>query len=156
MRNKTKAAVVLASLVVLAAARCLAAGEGTLSEEKKQRCNDKTLQGTWGIQVQGSLPPAPGAPSVPFIGIVLREYDGHGNFSQVDNVKTPGGATLDRPGFGTYAVNPDCTAIVLLDTGSGIVIEERMVLVDGGRGAFAMVADPLPLMVTAVHRKVRD
>jgi hypothetical protein len=47
------------------------------------------------------------------IGVVLRNYDGQGNFSQVSNVKGPiTGTVPDSQGFGTYEVNPDCTGII--------------------------------------------
>ena len=68
------------------------------------------------------------------IGVVLRTYDGHGNIGQVDNVKgSITGIVPDRPGFGTYEVSPDCTGIARFQPGPGILIEERLVIVDNGR-----------------------
>ena len=46
-----------------------------------------------------------------FIGVGTRTFDGMGNFTQIDNVHgSVTGWTPDRPGSGTYQVNPDCTA----------------------------------------------
>lgn len=42
------------------------------------------------------------------------------------------GISPDRPGFGTYEVNDDCTAMVHFQPGPGISLEERMVIVPGG------------------------
>jgi hypothetical protein len=51
-------------------------------------------------------------PTESVISVVLRNYDGQGNISQIDNVKgSITGIVSDRQGSGTYEVSPDCTGI---------------------------------------------
>ena len=112
--------------------------------------------GDYGIQIQGTRP-APGGLTESVIGIVLRSYDGQGNFSQVSNVKgSITGTVPDSQGFGTYEVNPDCTGIVRFQPGPGIVIEERLVIVDDGREIRTAVMVPAGVMVTGVHQRVHS
>ena len=89
------------------------------------------------------------------IGVVLRTYDGRGNFSQVSNVKgSITGTVPDSQGFGTYEVNPDCTGIVRFEAGPGLVIEERLVIVDNGREIRTAVMVPTAVMITGVHQRI--
>jgi hypothetical protein len=64
------------------------------------------------------------------------------------------GTVPDRPGFGTYEVNPDCTGIVRFQPGPGIFIEERLVIVDDGREIRTAVMVPAGVMVSGVHLRV--
>jgi hypothetical protein len=43
--------------------------------------------------------------------VIVRHYDGQGNFRQVNNEKgsVSGLGPVDREGFGTYQVNEDCS-----------------------------------------------
>ncbi len=60
-----------------------------------------TLRGDYGGQIEGTRP-APGGLTESVIGVVIRTYDGQGNFSQIDNVKgSITGTVADRSGFGT-------------------------------------------------------
>jgi hypothetical protein len=89
------------------------------------------------------------------IGVVIRTYDGAGQFTQIDNVRgSISGSVPDRPGFGTYEVNANCSAVVHLEPGPGIVIEEHLVIVDDGNEIRSATIQPLPVLITAVHRKV--
>jgi hypothetical protein len=91
------------------------------------------------------------------IGVVLRNYDGHGSFSQVSNVKgSITGTVPDSPGFGTYEVNADCTGIVRFQAAPGVVIEERLVVVDGGREIRTAVMVPAAVMITGVHQRIHS
>ena len=91
------------------------------------------------------------------IGIVLRNYDGHGSFSQVSNVKgSLTGTVPDSQGFGTYEVNADCTGIVRFQPAPGVVIEERLVIVDNGREIRTAVMVPTPVMITGVHQRIHS
>src|SRR5688500_62335 len=68
-------------------------------------CGNKLLKGSFGIQMQGTRPIPGGTGLEPMIGILIRTFDGRGNFSQVDNVKgAVSGFVPDRPGAGTYKV----------------------------------------------------
>ena len=117
-------------------------------------CSEATIRGDYGIQLQGTGP-APGGLTESVIGVVHRTYDGRGNIEQVDNVKgSITGIVPDRPGFGTYQVNPDCTGSARFEPGPGIVIQERLVIVDNGREIRSMVQSPASRMITGVHQRI--
>jgi len=118
------------------------------------RCSAATIRGDYGIQIQGTRP-APGGLTESVTGVVLRNYDGRGNISQIDNVKgSITGIVPDRQGFGTYEVNPDCTGIIRAQPLPGVVIEERLVIVDEGREIRAAVMTPTAVVITSVHQRI--
>jgi len=55
---------------------------------------------------------------------------------------------------GTYEVNADCTGIIRAQPLPGIVIEERMVIVEDGREIRAAVMTPTPVVITSVHQRI--
>ena len=57
-------------------------------------------------------------------------------------------------GFGTYEVAADCTAVVQLQPGPGVLIEERMVIVDGAEQILSGTIAPALVMVTAVQKRI--
>jgi hypothetical protein len=119
--------VVTLALTVL---RPLAAADGA----RGGACSNRSLRGDYGILISGIAPAGPTGQTETTAGTALRTYDGHGNFSQVDNVHGQiSGAVLDRPGFGTYEVRADCsgTATLFL-TGFPFPIVSSFVIVDGG------------------------
>jgi hypothetical protein len=119
-------------------------------------CTDSTIRGTYGIHMQGTGPvPPPVGGIQTLIGVVTRTYDGMGNFTQIDNVHgSVTGWVPNRPGSGTYQVNPDCTAVTKFQPGPGApVIEERIVIVDGGTELYSVTTSPLPLMVSTVAKR---
>jgi len=125
------------------------------NSRKTRPCTNETLRGTYGIQVQGTQPSGPGGPIESVIGVVMRDYDGLGQFTQVSNVKgSINGWVPDRVGGGTYVVGADCTAVVHFQPAPGIVIEERLVIVDDGREVRSATVLPLPVMATGVARRV--
>lgn len=124
------------------------------SRSGRLRCSVETLRGAYGIQGQGTRPSGPAGPIESAIGVVLRTYDGAGQFTQVDNIKgSITGIVPDRPGFGTYEVNEDCTAVAHFEPGPGIALEERMVIVAGGDEVLSIISSPLPVMMSS--RQVR-
>ena len=121
------------------------------------RCTERTLRGTYGGQIQGTrpVPPPLGGGFETIIGVVIRTYDGAGNFTQVDNVKgSVTGITPDRPGFGTYTVSSDCTAIFEAEPAPGIVLQERAVILSLGREIRSITASPASVMVTSVGHRI--
>ena len=103
-------------------------------------------------------PPGPGLPPPieSVVGVVTRTYDGQGGFVQIDNIKgSITGIVPDRPGSGTYEVNANCSGVTRFEPGPGILIEERLVIVDGGREVFSIVSSPALTMVATVQKKVR-
>ena len=103
MRRVVCASVATVALGVVVAAQSFSgqrADNSSLSG-RPRGCTVATLRGAYGIQVQGMRPAAQGGPTESVIGVVLRTYDGAGQFTQVDNIKgSITGITPDRPGFG--------------------------------------------------------
>ena len=157
--------VVSAGVAVVAAAGVVAA-QGFTSQRpdvdnskpgRPRGCSVATLHGAYGIHAQGTRPAAPGGPTESVIGVVLRIYDGAGQFTQVDNIKgSITGMTPDRPGFGTYEVNEDCTAVAHFQPGPGISLEEQMVLVAGGDEVLSIVSSPAPVMMSGRQTRVHS
>jgi len=120
-------------------------------------CTSATIQGTYGIQMQGTrpVPPASGGGTETVTGTIVRTYDGAGNFTQIDNVKgSVTGITPDRPGAGTYQVNANCTGLTQFEPAPGMVIEERLVIVRRGREMRSITATPAGVMVTTVAAQI--
>ncbi len=129
-------------------------GAGGQDDEQWKPCSEATVRGDYGIQIQGTRP-APGGLTESVVGVVLRTYDGQGNFSQVSNVKgSITGTVPDSQGFGTYEVNPDCTGVIRFQPGPGILIEERLVIVDNGREIRAAVMVPTAVVISSVHQRI--
>ena len=119
-----------------------------------KQCSEATVRGDYGIQIQGTRP-APGGLIESVIGIVLRSYDGHGSFRQVSNVKgSITGTVPDSVGSGTYEVNADCTGVVRFEPAPGVLIEERLVIVDNGREIRTAVMVPAAVMITGVRQRI--
>ena len=126
-------------------------------------CSNETLTGSYGLMLSGSRPAAfvpPGQPG--FIGqleqvygSVVQIFDGKGNFTQVDNVKgSVSGITPDRPGKGTYTVNPDCSVTQIVSPAPGLQITSKGVIVDGGKEFRQNTITPDVVNVTAIGRKM--
>jgi len=143
--------------VVVGGARIMGAdGQENSDRGRGKQCSEATVRGDYGIQIQGTRP-APGGLIESVIGIVLRNYDGHGSFSQVSNVKgSLTGTVPDSQGFGTYEVNADCTGVVRFQPAPGVLIEERLVIVDDGREIRTAVMVPTAVMITGVHQRLHS
>ena len=143
-------------VVVLGGARIMSAdGQENNEHGQGKQCSEATVGGDYGIQIQGTRP-APGGLTEAVIGIVHRTYDGQGNFTQVSNLKgSITGTNPDSHSFGTYEVNPDCTGIIRAQPLPGVLIEERMVIVDDGREIRAAVMAPTAVVITSVHQRIR-
>src|SRR5580765_124765 len=148
---------VVTAAVVVGGARIMGAdGQENSDHGRAKQCSEATSRGDYGIQIQGTRP-APGGLTESVVGVVLRNYDGRGNIRQIDNVKgSVTGIVPDRQGFGTYEVSPDCTGIARFQPGPGILLEERLVIVDDGREIRTMVLAPAGVMVTGVHQRIHS
>jgi hypothetical protein len=81
-------------------------------------------------------------------------YDGQGGFSAVG--VSHGQITGVRDGLpvaGTYYVNPDCTGGQTTMIPGVPPLEDRFVIVDGGREIRTVVVAPLTTIATATLRK---
>jgi hypothetical protein len=133
------------------------AGTGAEPDERAG-CSDRTVRGTYAIQMQGTrpVPPPAGGGIETVIGVVLRTYDGAGSFTQIDNVKgSVTGIVPDRFGAGTYTVTADCLGTTLFQPGPGVLLEERMVIVDRGDEIRSITSSPLPVMVSTLQQRSR-
>ena len=149
-------AAVTAAVVVGGAGISGADGQENGDRGRAKPCSEATVGGDYGIQIQGTRP-APGGVIESVIGIVLRNYDGHGSFSQVSNVKgSVTGTVPDSQGVGTYEVNADCTGVVRFQPAPGVLLEERLVIVDNGREIRTAVMVPTPVMITGVHQRIHS
>ena len=149
-------AAVTAAVVVGGAGISGADGQENGDRGRAKPCSEATVRGDYGIQIQGTRP-APGGAIESVIGVVLRNYDGHGSFSQVSNVKgSVTGTVPDSQGVGTYEVNADCTGVVRFQPAPGVLLEERLVIVDNGREIRTAVMVPTPVMITGVHQRIHS
>jgi hypothetical protein len=126
-----------------------------------RQCNNASLRGAYGVQMQGTVPIPQGNGAIQsVIGVVVRQYDGVGNFDQVDNINgSVTGLVPDRPGYGTYEVRPDCTVITRIQPDPGnpnLVIEERIVIVDDGNELLSVTTAPPGFRVTTVSQRIHS
>jgi hypothetical protein len=122
-------------------------GEGFL-------CTNETLTGQYGFTVTGMRPATPGGPQVSIVGTALTTFHGDGTFDQFDNINVDSPAVPyqpDRPGPGTYHLNPDCSGWMSLTAG-GVTLELRLTVVDRGREVRTAVVTP-NVIVTSNGRK---
>ena len=143
-----------AAAVAIGGARVMGADEQDDERGRWQPCSEATVRGDYGIQFLGTRA-APGGVTESVIGVLHRTYDGQGNFTQVSNLKgSITGTNPDSQSFGTYEVNPDCTGIIRAQPLPGILIEERLVIVDNGREIRAAVMTPTAVVITSVHQRI--
>jgi hypothetical protein len=74
-----------------------------------QSCSNKTIKGSYGCSIHGSL--IFGPTQLPFVAATTTLYDGDGNFTGLEHAVVNGtsfDSGWDKNG-GTYIVNPDCT-----------------------------------------------
>ena len=109
-----------------------------------------SLRGNYGFQINGNI-----VGLGPIGGIAWITYDGAGNFTQTDNVNINGGGipVLNRPGSGTYIVNPDCTGTQTLNLPGGQVTHTTFVIVGNGKQVFDVGTDP-HVVITGVGKAV--
>jgi hypothetical protein len=151
------ALLVSAGLLLLVAGTQSSRAGSSVGPGKGRPCTDATIRGTYGIQMHGTSPvPPPVGGTQTVIGVVKRTFDGMGNFTQIDNIHgSVTGWTPDRSGSGTYQVNPDCTGSTQFQPAPGApVIEERIVIVDGGSELYTVTVSPLPVMVSTVAKRI--
>ena len=110
-------------------------------------CSNATLKGDYAFSVLtivAASPPGPG------VVVGLATFDGRGGFTQIDY---PGNGGTDlgldkkfRTGqTGSYTVNPNCTGFMTIDIVQiGVVIENAIVISNGGRAIHGVVASATP------------
>jgi len=105
-------------------------------------CNNKLIRGNFGVTIQGTKLAGPG-PTGSQVGVAVVEYDGKGNFTQLDTVTIGGEVVADfthTPATGTYKVNPDCTGTFTINFTDGRpTVTTNFVVVDNGNEIDAVV-----------------
>ncbi|PWT82139.1 MAG: hypothetical protein C5B58_08710 [Acidobacteria bacterium] len=117
--------------IVLTAAASMTLVCFTVHAAAEAQCSNRTLQGSYGFTIDGTIV----GPNIPFRGLALQHYDGHGNITQVDRLVENGVAPSQEwlPGSGTYTVNPDCTGSAVINSQSTpFPIALHFVIVDNG------------------------
>jgi hypothetical protein len=142
----------------------LACAVGAVSQTTDQPvCSNATLIGSYGLQISGTRPAhfvAPGGPGFVgqfenVLGTVIQIFDGKGNFTQVDNVKgNIAGLIPDRPGKGTYTVNPDCSVTQIVSPPGQAQIISKGVIVDSGKEFRQNTVAPDGFAIATVGRKM--
>jgi hypothetical protein len=118
-------------------------------------CTNETLRGNYGFVITGIRPTGPGTPQVAVVGTALTTFHGNGLLDQFDNLNVNSPAVPlnpDRPGKGTYNLNPDCSGTMTL-TASGMTLTLSIVVVDHGREIRTAVMTP-NVLVTSNGRRV--
>jgi hypothetical protein len=94
---------------------------GTAFANDSASCNNKLIAGSYGFTVQGTKLGGTG-PVGPQVGVAMAQFDGNGNFSQIDTVTIDGTVVADfthTPATGTYTVNSDCTGTFTINFTDG-------------------------------------
>jgi hypothetical protein len=155
IRGASVALLVSAGLLLLLVSGIQGSGQSTSVDGFE--CADATIRGTYGIQMQGTGPvPPPVGGTQTLVGVVTRTYDGMGNFTQIDNIHgSVTGWVPNRPGSGTYQVNPDCTFATQFVPGPDApVIEERGVIIEHGKELYTVTVAPMPTMVSTHSERI--
>jgi hypothetical protein len=118
-------------------------------------CTNETLRGRYGFTLTGSRPAMPGGSPVAVVGTALTTFHGDGTFDQFDNINVDSPAVPfqpNRPGSGTYTLNPDCSGSMSLTAG-GVTLELRITVVDRGQEVRTAVVTP-NVIVSSNGRKI--
>jgi hypothetical protein len=118
-------------------------------------CSNATLRGNYGFTITGIRPAARGLPQVALVGSALTAFHGDGTFDQFDNLNVNSPEVRyqpDRPGTGTYSLNPDCSGTMSLTAG-GVTLQLSITVVDHGREVRTAVVTP-EVIVTSNGRKI--
>lgn len=105
------------------------------ADEQTLVCSDRTLRGSYGFNVEGTIFP-PGAAPLLLRGVAMTVFDGRGGLSQVDHATTNGISRWEgwRAAVGTYQVNPDCTGTAeIIPSGGAPPLRLHLVVFDRGR-----------------------
>jgi hypothetical protein len=97
-------------------------------------CSNATLRGDYAFSVLTVTAP-------PGVVVGLGTFDGKGGFSQIDYPGDSGLASFRTGQTGTYLVGSNCTGFMTINLGGGAVVENAIVISNGGRSIHAVVAD---------------
>ena len=92
-----------------------------LAQSNSPACNKELIRGNYGFTIQGTKLGGLG-PTGAQVGVAMTEFDGKGNFTQIDTVTIDGKVVADfshTPASGTYTVNANCTGTLTIDFTDG-------------------------------------
>ena len=105
------------------------------AQSNSPACNNNLIKGNYGFTIQGTKLAGMG-PTGPQVGVAMTQFDGKGNFTQIDTVTISGEVVADfthTPATGTYTVNSDCTGNFTIDFTDGRPpVTANFVVVDDG------------------------
>ena len=91
------------------------------AQSNSPACNKELIRGNYGFTIQGTKLGGLG-PTGAQVGVAMTEFDGKGNFTQIDTVTIDGKVVADfshTPASGTYTVNANCTGTLTIDFTDG-------------------------------------
>jgi hypothetical protein len=145
--------------ILITASGLLLAAQAVMAQPGSPQfgCTNRTLTGVYGFTVSGTAPSGPDGPVEQLAGVATTEFDGAGNFSQTDWTHGAiSGSVVDRPGWGTYELNRDCSGTMVLNIQDlPFPIELRIVVVDGGGEVRSVVMAPAQNLITSNGKRVR-
>jgi len=110
-----------------------------------QQCSDRTLKGSFGYTVTGSIvTPVGPLVSGPFAAVGRIVFDGDGHVSTVRSLSDNGNVIQNDSGSGTYTLKSDCTGsfnITVGPPGEAIVLDLNIVF-DGSGELRGLVTNP--------------
>ncbi len=110
-----------------------------------QQCSDRTLKGSFGYTVTGSIVTAVGPlVSGPFAAVGRIVFDGEGHVSTVRSLSDNGNVIQNDSGSGTYTLQSDCTGsfnITVGPPGEAVVLDLNIVF-DGSGELRGLVTNP--------------
>ncbi len=111
---------------------------GAHTSEAHKGCSNRTLQGDYGFQIEGTL----FGPNFSLRTLTMTHFSGNGKLSGVDYVVVNGMPPLEewRPSSGTYKINPDCTGSASIEVAPDAPpLSYHFVVVSNGRKILLVV-----------------
>ena len=106
---------------------------GALAESEEHGCSLRTLKGTWGFELNGTII---GFGPIAIVGVAT--FDGAGNWSRNERAVVNGNVLPRELILGTYTVNDDCTgttADTLGHTSEFVIVGNRKQIISIGTDA---------------------
>jgi hypothetical protein len=110
---------------------------GGSGSSSRAGCSNRTLRGSYALNIDGTIIAGPNR--LLLRGVAIRQFDGHGNVSQLDFTTINGApaGTDWRSGSGTYELNSDCTgAMEIIQSDGSPTLHLRLVVGDHGRTTY--------------------
>jgi hypothetical protein len=111
-------------------------------------CDNRILKGNYGFTFTGSF-----SGGIPFVGVGSESCDETGYCTGVTTLSIDG-AVSTSPFTAQYTINPDCTGVETANYYTiGLVVQEAVSIVDGGREVNFMGTDPGGVSVGVMKRR---